>query len=248
MIQPIPAIDILGGKCVRLEKGDYQQKSIFSNSPVDVATRWVTQGASMLHLVDLDGAKSGQPENYQVIKDVVQSVSVPVEVGGGIRTLRDVFHYLDLGVERVILGSVAFKKPHVFKQILRAAPENIAVSIDQRKGKVAIEGWTQTTAYSAPDAAKGFSRLGVKHFIYTDTERDGTLRGFDISTLREFLDKSGVKVIVAGGITTIEDIKNLNPLANKVEGVILGKALYAGTLRLPEVIMVLGERLFTKED
>ncbi len=241
MIQPIPAIDILGGKCVRLEKGDYRQSCIFSHSPVDVAIRWVEQAAPMLHLVDLDGAKKGKPVNFQVIKEIVRSVSVPVEVGGGIRNIQHFYQYLEIGVQRVILGSIAFQEPKIISHMLRSSPESVVVSIDQRKGKIAIEGWTKTTSLSAPEAAKEFSQLGVQHFVYTDTERDGTLQGFDVPALRGFLDTSGVRVIVAGGIATIQDIINLKSLDGKIEGIILGKALYSGTLQLSEALNILRE-------
>ena len=235
----IPAIDIRGGKCVRLFQGDYDKETVYGEDPVSMAENWVSQGARFLHLVDLDGAREGLPRNRAIIQSLVRKSSVPVEVGGGIRDLSAVEDYLSSGVERVILGTAAYANPEFLQAACDRWPGRIAVDIAVKQGKAAISGWTEETHISAADLAEKCQELGASVIIYTDIQRDGTQQGINLRDTREVARSLRIPVIASGGVSTLEDIQSLLPLEKDgVMGVIVGRALYAGTLHLPDAIRV----------
>ena len=236
-----PAIDIRGGKCVRLLKGDFDQETVFSDSPADMAAQWESQGAEFLHLVDLDGARAGKPENLETVKAILAKVKIPVELGGGIRTLEDIKEVLGLGVRRVILGSVAVHDPALVKAACEQYGDRVVVGIDAKEGMVAVEGWGQTSNLEAPMLGKMMAEAGVKTIIYTDISRDGTLGGVNVAATVEMAEKSGLEVVASGGIKDLEDIKALKEHEKSgVAGAILGKSLYMHTLDLKEALAVAG--------
>ena len=236
-----PAIDIRGGKCVRLLKGDFDQETVFSDSPADMAAQWESQGAEFLHLVDLDGARAGKPQNLETVKAILAKVKIPVELGGGIRTLEDITEVLGLGVRRVILGSVAVHDPALVKAACEQYGDRVVVGIDAKEGMVAVEGWGQTSNLEAPVLGKMMAEAGVKTIIYTDISRDGTLGGVNVAATVEMAEKSGLEVVASGGIKDIEDIKALKEHEKSgVAGAILGKSLYMHTLDLKEALAVAG--------
>ena len=236
-----PAIDIRGGKCVRLLKGDFDQETVFSDSPADMAAQWESQGAEFLHLVDLDGARAGKPENLETVKAILAKVKIPVELGGGIRTLEDIKEVLGLGVRRVILGSVAVHDPALVKAACEQYGDRVVVGIDAKEGMVAVEGWGQTSNLEAPVLGKMMAEAGVKTIIYTDISRDGTLGGVNVAATVEMAEKSGLEVVASGGIKDLEDIKALKEHEKSgVAGAILGKSLYMHTIDLKEALAVAG--------
>ena len=236
-----PAIDIRGGKCVRLLKGDFDQETVFSDSPADMAAQWESQGAEFLHLVDLDGARAGKPQNLETVKAILAKVKIPVELGGGIRTLEDIKEVLGLGVRRVILGSVAVHDPALVKAACEQYGDRVVVGIDAKDGMVAVEGWGQTSDLEAPALGKMMAEAGVKTIIYTDISRDGTLGGVNVAATVEMAEKSGLEVVASGGIKDLEDIKALKEHEKSgVAGAILGKSLYMHTLDLKEALAVAG--------
>lgn len=236
-----PAIDIRGGKCVRLLKGDFDQETVFSDSPADMAAQWESQGAEFLHLVDLDGARAGKPQNLETVKAILAKVKIPVELGGGIRTLEDIKEVLGLGVRQVILGSVAVHDPDLVKAACEQYGDRVVVGIDAKEGMVAVEGWGQTSNLEAPVLGKMMAEAGVKTIIYTDISRDGTLGGVNVAATVEMAEKSGLEVVASGGIKDLEDIKALKEHEKSgVAGAILGKSLYMHTLDLKEALAVAG--------
>ena len=236
-----PAIDIRGGKCVRLLKGDFDQETVFSDSPADMAAQWESQGAEFLHLVDLDGARAGKPQNLETVKAILAKVKIPVELGGGIRTLEDIKEVLGLGVRRVILGSVAVHDPALVKAACEQYGDRVVVGIDAKDGMVAVEGWGQTSNLEAPVLGRMMAEAGVKTIIYTDISRDGTLGGVNVAATVEMAEKSGLEVVASGGIKDLEDIKALKEHEKSgVAGAILGKSLYMHTLDLKEALAVAG--------
>jgi phosphoribosylformimino-5-aminoimidazole carboxamide ribotide isomerase len=238
----IPAIDIRGGKCVRLFQGDYGKETVYGEDPVAMAERWMGQGARFLHLVDLDGAREGIPRNKEVIQAIVERSLVPVQVGGGIRDLFTVDDYLSFGVCRVILGTVVFTDPRILQEACAKWPGRVAVDIAAKEGKAAISGWARETEVLAVDLARRCEERGASVIIYTDVLRDGTQQGLNLQAIREVARALKIPVIASGGVSTIEDIKALLPLEQEgVSGVIVGRALYAGTLKLPQAI-ALAER------
>lgn len=240
-MEVIPAIDLLEGRCVRLYQGDYQQSQVFDENPVAVARQWVEQGATRLHLVDLDGAKAGHPVNQAAIEAIVRAVSVPVQVGGGLRDRESVKTLLDLGVQRIILGTVAVEQPELVVQLCREFPEQIVVGIDARNGKVATRGWLETSTVDAVPLAQQMAEFGVAAIIYTDIHRDGTMQGPNREALRELADAVGVPVLASGGISSVTDLLNLLALEPRgVTGTIVGRALYTGDLSLKEAIRAVG--------
>ena len=241
MILPIPAIDIINGQCVRLEKGDYSQMSIYSDSPLDMALYWEEKKAPMLHLIDLDGAKIGKPVNQPLFLKIIQSVHIPVEVGGGIRSLSTFLSYRDAGAQRIILGSIAIHNPKLIEDCLKKSQESVVVSIDSRDGLVALQGWTEKTTVSAVDLTNQLKNLGVTNFIFTDIERDGALQGVNVDRIQNFLQNTEVPTFIAGGVTTLEDVLQLKKLNPWIKGIILGKALYSGALKFKEVQKILQE-------
>jgi len=229
----LPAIDIIDGKCVRLIQGDYEQKTIYSDDPISTAQKWQDQGGHIIHLVDLDGAKAKHPVNTELIKNICKSIKIPCEVGGGIRTIEAIKELLDIGVSRVILGTAAIKDPEFTIKALTMFKEQIVLGVDAKNGKVAIEGWIESSKLNAIDIVKQYTLYGLKRVIYTDINKDGMLQGPNIeSTLKLAID-SGVKIIASGGISSNDDILNLRKFYKEgIEGCIIGKALYTNKVDL----------------
>jgi phosphoribosylformimino-5-aminoimidazole carboxamide ribotide isomerase len=241
-MEVIPAIDLLDGRCVRLYQGDYDQSEIFDDNPVAVARQWEEQGATRLHLVDLDGAKSGKPENWQAIEAIVRAVDMPVEVGGGLRARHRVTALFDLGVRYAILGTAAIENPDLVGELSRDFPGQIIVGIDARDGKVATRGWLDTSAVEAIDLAQRMEQQGAAAIIYTDIKRDGTLQGPNIEALRTMAEAVSMPVIASGGVGALRDLLKLLPLESYgVAGVIVGRALYTGDVSLKEAIRAIGD-------
>lgn len=234
----IPAIDIRGGRCVRLLQGDYSKEKVYSDDPIAQAVEWESKGAKFLHIVDLDGAKQGFPVNIQNIRKIVATINIPCEVGGGIRTFDDAKKYVDCGVSRVIFGTAAIKNPDIVERFSSLFPEKTVLGLDARDGKVAIEGWLEIQQYSAIEISAKFAKIGVKRFIYTDIATDGMLKGPNLSAISLLCEKiPEAKIIASGGVSSIEDILRLQALGKEnLEGVIVGKALYEGKISLSEGI------------
>jgi phosphoribosylformimino-5-aminoimidazole carboxamide ribotide isomerase len=243
-----PAIDLLDGKCVRLYQGDYDQSQVFNDRPVEMARSWLEQGATKLHLVDLDGAKAGQPVNLEAIGGIVEMVKttatqpIQIQVGGGLRTEASVRQLLTLGVDRVILGTVAVEQPQLVQDLCQTYPRQIVVGIDARDGKVATKGWVETSTVAATDLAKRMAQMGAAAIIYTDIHRDGTLTGPNIPALRELASGIEIPVIASGGVSSLQDLLSLLSLATiGVTGAIVGRALYTGEVKLTEAIRAVGD-------
>ena len=233
----IPAVDIKDGRCVRLLQGRKDAETVYSDDPVQMAKKWESQGAELIHVIDLDGAFQQHPQNSDAIKKTVEQLDIPVQVGGGIRNEKTIRQYIEIGVERVIIGTEAIKNPKLVKKACKAFPEQIVVAIDARRGMVAIEGWTQTTPIKAIDLAKRFEDCGVVAINFTDIDRDGMQTGPNIEETRRIAEAISIPVIASGGVSTIGDIINLLPLnAMGISGIIIGKALYSGSLDLKEAI------------
>ncbi len=229
----IPAIDLAAGKCVRLRQGDMNQQTVYSDSPADMARHWEEQGAEILHVVDLDGAMGGRLANLPAVEAIVGAISIPVELGGGLRTADDVARVLGLGVQWAIMGTSALRNRPEVETAIKRFPGRLIVGIDARDGKVAVSGWTETSDISAVDLAKQMQGLGVTRLICTDIATDGMLVGPNLESLRTIAEAVDIAVIASGGVSKLEDIvalKALEPLG--VIGAITGKALYEGTLEL----------------
>ena len=233
-IDIIPSIDLRDGKCVRLYQGDYKRETVFSDDPLDVALKWQSMGAPRIHLVDLDGAATGEILNLEIIKNIASAMLVPVQLGGGIRRLETVEELLKAGLERVILGTAAVEDPTFIAEACRRYRESIIVGIDARDGLVATRGWVKQTDLTAVEFAKSMIKIGVSRFIYTDIERDGTLTEPNFSAIAAMIDAIGMPVIAAGGISSLNHLKMLQKLG--AEGAIVGKALYTGDINLKQVI------------
>lgn len=233
-----PAIDIRGGKCVRLVKGDFNRETVFSDRPETMAKKWADEGGQYLHLVDLDGARAGKSQNLDTVEMILKTVDIPVELGGGIRTMENIEVVLDMGVSRVILGSVAVKNPELVKAACKKyGSERIVVGIDAKDGIVAVDGWGVSGNVEAKELAKKMAEGGVKHIIYTDISRDGTLTGVNAEATAEIARYSGAKVVASGGVSSVDDIKLLKQYEQDgIEGVIVGKSIYTGSLSLPEAL------------
>jgi phosphoribosylformimino-5-aminoimidazole carboxamide ribotide isomerase len=234
-MQIIPAIDIRGGKCVRLEQGDYSRETVFSDDPAAVARRWQEAGARRIHVVDLDGAREGGPRNADVIRRLLATVTALVQVGGGIRDIVAIKGYLAAGADRVVLGTAAVKDQTTLLNAIALFRERIVVGVDAREGVVATEGWLQTSGLTAAELLRQLSELGVRRIIYTDILRDGTMSEPNFAAIAEMLEQASglptpVAVIASGGISSIEQLRRLAGLG--VEGVIVGKALYTGAIDL----------------
>ena len=237
-----PAIDIRGGKCVRLLKGDFNQETVFSDSPADMARKWQAQGAEYLHLVDLDGALAGSSQNLAAIKEILQVVDIPTDLGGGIRSMEQIDQLLAMGITRVILGSVAVKNPDLVREACTKYGERIVVGIDAKDGIVAVEGWGESGNIGVVELAQKMKDAGVKTIIYTDISRDGTLSGVNVEATVKLAQESGVKIVASGGVKSLEDIKALKKQeAVGIEGVIAGKSIYMGTLDLAAAIKIAKE-------
>ncbi len=242
-MQVIPAVDIRGGRCVRLQQGDYSRETVFAEDPVAQAERWVAAGAGRLHVVDLDGAREGGSPNEDAVRRILAAVDVPVQVGGGIRTQEAVDHWLQAGVDRVIVGTAAVRNPAFAAGATARHPGRIAVSVDALDGRVAVAGWREATSQPVAAVLRAMWEGGVRHLLYTDIGRDGTLAHPDViafsrllESLPELRDSAGGQAAItyAGGMASAADVRALLPL--KIEGVILGRALYEGRLDLREAL------------
>ncbi|MFD2627277.1 1-(5-phosphoribosyl)-5-[(5-phosphoribosylamino)methylideneamino]imidazole-4-carboxamide isomerase [Oceanobacillus kapialis] len=229
-----PAIDIKDGQCVRLTQGDYAQQKVYSDSPVDIARQWEEQGAEFIHIVDLDGAKSGKSLNQPVIEEIASVTRVPIQVGGGIRSLEAIEKYVQAGVDRVIIGTAAIADRPFLQEAVRLYSERIAVSLDARGGFVATNGWTETSSIKAIDLVKELETVGVQTIVYTDILKDGMLQGPNLEELEAINKATHLNVIASGGVTTKEDIQKLRSL--QLYGAIIGKTLYDGTLSLEDIV------------
>ena len=237
-----PAIDIRGGKCVRLLKGDFAQETVFSDDPAAMARKWQQQGAQFLHLVDLDGALAGKSQNLATVKAILAAVTIPVELGGGIRTMENVDEVLALGVRRVILGSVAVRTPELVKAACAKYGDRVVVGIDAKDGIVAVDGWGVSGNVQVGDLAREMGKAGVRTIIYTDIARDGTLEGVNVEATARLARESGIQIVASGGVKSVEDIRALKPYEKDgIEGVIVGKSIYMGTLDLQEAIEIAGK-------
>ena len=241
-MEVIPAIDLLDGKCVRLYQGDYDRASIFNDNPVEVARQWASQGATRLHVVDLDGAKSGKSVNLSVIEAIARAIDIPVQVGGGLRDRAGVSRLLDTGVQRAILGTVAVENPDLVTQLCDEFRDRIVVGIDARNGKVATRGWLETSEVDATELAKQMATAGAAAIIYTDIHRDGTMSGPNMVALRELAESIDIPVIASGGVSSLTDLLSLLSLESAgVTGAIVGKAIYTGDVSLTEAVRAVGE-------
>ncbi len=226
-----PAIDLKGGRCVRLLRGDMEQATVFNDDPADQARRFVADGFSWLHVVDLDGAIEGRSVNTQAVSDILNTAAIPVQVGGGVRTLADVRRWIEAGVSRVILGTAAVNDPDLVRQAAADFPEQIAVAIDVRHGKVAVAGWVHTSELDPTELARRFEDAGVAALIVTDIGRDGTLTGVNVTEVGKVADAIAIPVIASGGVAGVEDIEQLKRRDGaSIAGAVLGKALYTGAL------------------
>jgi len=235
----VPAIDLRGGKVVRLVKGDFNQETIFAEDPLAVAKRWVDAGAKRLHLIDLDGARTGVPHHLEIVEKIARAIRVPVQVGGGVRTLEVIGQYLELGVAQVILGTKACSDEEFLAEALRAHKEKIAVGVDVKEGRVATEGWLKKEAAEPMDLVDRLLEQGVKTIIYTDVARDGTMIGPAMESCRRLLKKvkSRAAVFASGGVSSLDDLLRLKELeASGLSGVVVGRALYEGTIDLKEAV------------
>ena len=231
-----PAVDIKDGYCVRLKQGRKEEMTIYSPDPVNVARQWERQGAEWLHVVDLDGAFSGVPRNREIIREMVRTLSIPIQLGGGIRNPEAAREYLELGVSRIIIGTGALGDRGLLRALLEEfGPEKVIVGIDARDGMVAIRGWEDVTTVGALDLAFQMKDLGVIRIVYTDIVRDGVLQGPNIPAIRNMAASTGLAVIASGGVSTPEDIAGLREIPG-VEGAIVGKALYEGRITLTEAL------------
>jgi len=238
-LEVIPAIDLLQGRAVRLYQGDYAQAEQVADDPIQQAEAWAAQGAPRLHVVDLDGAKSGDPINLPTIERLVRQLAIPIQVGGGIRSLERARQLLDLGVDRVIVGTLAVEDPDTLEAMTQALPGRVWVGIDARQGQVATRGWLSTTPLRATELVQRVGEQGVAGIIYTDIGRDGTLAGPNLQQLQEILAISRLPVIASGGIGSLTDLLALLSLPG-LTGAILGKALYSGAISLQEALRAVG--------
>lgn len=233
-MQIYPAIDIKNGQCVRLKQGRFDEVTVYGDDPMAVAGKWVKDGASYIHIVDLDGARQGTSYNQEVIREIVKTYQVPVQTGGGIRSMRDIEEKLSLGVSRVILGTVAVKSPELVGEAVKAYGDKIAVGIDAVNGRVAIQGWEEVSQVSAIELCKKMVSFGVKTIVYTDITKDGMMTGPNIEATKEVVNATGIDIIASGGIANSMDLENVERIG--VHGAIIGKALYQGELNLLNVI------------
>ena len=233
-VQIWPAIDLRGGKCVRLQQGDYNRETVFGEDPAAMARHWVDLGAECLHLVDLDGARQGRPGNLESVEAILRAVDVPCELGGGIRSEEVIGEALDLGLQRLIIGTLAIKQPDWFRQMCAEFPGKLVLGIDARDGRVATDGWLETSRMAATALAGQFAGEPIAAVIYTDIATDGMLVGPNTAAMAEMQAAVELPVVASGGVTTADDVARL--AAVPMAGCIIGRALYEGTLTLPEAI------------
>ena len=234
----IPAVDIRGGKCVRLYQGDYNKETVFDDDPMTAALTWYSQGAKWLHIVDLDGAVAGEPQNMGVVEEITKESGLLIELGGGIRQEKVAEKLLKQGVSRIILGTTAIENQELVKKLCHQFGEAIAVSLDARDGKIAIHGWQKDTVFEILQLSREMVDAGVKRLIYTDIKRDGTLTEPNFDMITKLINEANVPIIVAGGLSKLEHLGRLKELG--VEGAIIGKALYTGDIDLGEAIINFG--------
>ena len=235
----IPAIDLIGGKAVRLQKGDYSKVTVYSDDPAEVAKGFAQSGAKYLHVVDLDGAKSGKADNYETIKRIISAADLSVEVGGGIRNMETVRLYAEAGVDRIILGTAALTDPDFLEDAVKEYGEKITVGVDIKDGMVAIKGWTEISEMSCDNFCKYLEELGVKTVICTDISKDGMMSGTNLELYKELNKKFSINIIASGGVSTLDDVRALKEM--NVFGAILGKALYTGAIDLREAVRITEE-------
>ena len=235
-----PAVDIRGGKCVRLTEGRFDQETVYGDDPAAAALAWEQAGAEYVHVVDLDGALAGEPKNRAAIREIRKQLAVPFQLGGGIRTLAAIDTWLGEGVNRVILGSIAVRQPELVAEACKLFGEQVVVGIDARNGVVAVDGWGESGNLAAEELARRMTTVGVQRFIFTDISRDGTLGGVNVAATEALAKASGAKVIASGGVSGLADIRALKK-APGIEGVVIGKALYTGALSLAEALRVARE-------
>ena len=234
----IPAVDIKGGKCVRLYQGDYNQETVFDEDPVTAALTWYSQGARWLHIVDLDGAAAGEPKNTEVVGEIIKEAGLLIELGGGIRQEEVAEKLLRQGVSRLVLGTAAIENRELVKKLCQQFGEAIAVGLDARDGKMAIHGWQKNTVFEVLQLSHEMVDVGVRRFIYTDIRRDGTLTEPNFDMMKILIAETNVPVIVAGGISRLEHLRRIKQLG--AEGAVIGKALYTGDINLGEAIVNFG--------
>ena len=236
-MEVIPAIDLKNGACVRLYQGDFEQTTVFSTDPEETALRWERAGATRIHVVDLEGSRSGVPTNLEAIRAIVGAASIPVQVGGGIRNIESARALLEAGVERVVLGTAAVKDPSLVEEICRRwGTERVIIAVDARAGKVAIKGWTEDTSVDATELVKEMAALGPRRFLYTDISRDGTMSSPNFGATAALVENTGMSIIASGGVSRLEDVRRV--VETGAEAVIVGRALYEGTVDLAEAIEV----------
>ncbi len=239
-----PAIDLKDGFCVRLLQGEMSQVTVFNKDPADQARRFAGVGCTWLHVVDLDGACTGQPVNATAVEEIIAAVDIPVQLGGGIRDLARIALWLDKGVQRVILGTVALHDPDLTRTACRLFPGKIAISLDTRAHRIAVAGWTETTSVTAVELALRFEDVGVAAVIHTNIDRDGVMAGPDLTAVTDLARNISIPVIIAGGIASLEDLQAILTIARsfpKLKGVIIGRALYSGRLDLRQALSVLAD-------
>ena len=234
-----PAIDLIGAQAVRLVKGDYNQKTVYNSDPIEVAKSFYSKGAEYLHLVDLDGAKSGNTDNFEVIRQIVNESGLKVEVGGGIRNMQTVEKYLSAGVFRVIIGTAAITDPDFLDEALEKYGEKIAVGVDIKDGFVATHGWTEVSDVSCEEFVQKMQQKGVKTIICTDISKDGMMSGTNIELYKSLSERFSINITASGGVSTLEDVETLNDM--NMYGAILGKALYTGAIDLEKAIEITKE-------
>lgn len=236
-----PAIDLRGGKCVRLRQGDYGQETVFGDDPTAMARHWVDLGAKCLHLVDLDGAREGRPVNVAVVRSIVEAVGVPCELGGGIRTEESIRALLDIGLRRLVIGTLALREPDWFRSVCRQYPDRLVLGIDARGGRVATAGWLETSEVSAIELAGWFAGEPIAALVYTDIATDGMMAGPNVAEMASMRSAVQWPVVASGGVTTKDDVVRL--AAVPMAGCIIGRALYEGTVTLPEAISAAEHKL-----
>jgi phosphoribosylformimino-5-aminoimidazole carboxamide ribotide isomerase len=231
-VDVIPAIDIRGGKCVRLEQGDYGRETVFGDDPVKMAVRWAAFGAKRIHIVDLDGARDGSQANAEIVSRIVQTVDSAIQCGGGIRDIPTLKHTLEMGVNRVVIGTAAVKDPQMLRDAVAVAGERLIVSVDAREGLVSLEGWTESTDITALSLIDRLQGMGVQRIVYTDIMRDGVKGGPNFEMYERLSAETSVKIVAAGGVSSVEDVRRLSEAG--IDGAIIGRALYRGEINLPE--------------
>lgn len=238
-MEVIPAIDLKGGKCVRLYQGKADRETVYYENPLEVALMWEQKGARRLHMVDLDGAFQGSLQNKAVIKEIASALQIPIQLGGGIREEETVSELLTLGISKVIIGTAAVDNPGLIRSLVESYGDSIMVGVDARDGLVAVKGWVESSTSRALDLIREMERAGVKEVVYTDISRDGTLRGPNFDSTREIAENTGLNIIASGGVSSLEDIKKARELEEiGISGIIVGQALYTGKFTLEEALKI----------